>query len=172
MLLSDDRSAFALVLRVNIGKQQADGKRLDAFACQARRSISNFRRGNRLQNVALGIKPAAYLPDAARRDKKHRRKRLRHRIVKVGPVLTCVRERVAKAARGDEPDARALPIEQHVHRAGGADPDLLNGGQLRRPVYASLIQRIEDRLARGTSASLDLARFNFAATLQSEIDEA
>src|SRR5690606_30674749 len=111
MLLSDDGGAFALVLRVDIRKQQADGDRLDALVYEACRSISNLLCTNRLQNVALGIKPAADLPDATRRDKKRRRKRLRHGIVKIGPVLTCERERVSEAARGDKPDARALPIE-------------------------------------------------------------
>ncbi len=108
----------ALMRRVAVGVQEADRDGLDAGLGKTARGIAHLRFVQRRQHVARCVHP---LVDFGAEFTRHRHGRFADAVVvQVRTRLAADLQHIAKAARGDEPDARALAFDDEVGGHRGA----------------------------------------------------
>lgn len=130
--LGHDLRRAALVRRIAVGMQEADGHRLDAGLRVPDRRLPHLVFGKRRQHLARRIH--AFI-DFGAELARHGHRRLAHAVVvQVRARLAADFQHVAKPPRGDQPDPRALALDDeigghrramaHVRHLGGRDAAL------------------------------------------------
>ena len=115
-LLGEDRADPLLVLRVDVGVEQADGDRLDLLAPQDRGRRAHGVVLERPQHLAGRAEPLGDGHRAVARDERLRLLELR--VVERRPHLARDLEQVAEALGRDEAAARDLALDDRVRRHG------------------------------------------------------
>jgi hypothetical protein len=130
-LLGEDRADPQLVLRVDVGVQQADRDRLDLLASQHGRRVAHRALVERRHDLAARTEP---LDDADGAVARHERPRLLElRVVQAGADLAGDLEQVAEPLRRHEAAARDPALDDRVRRHRRRMHDEGDGGDLRLP---------------------------------------
>ena len=108
-----------LVGRVGVGMEQRHGNRLRTTRCDAPDRVFDRRRVQRDQDPAVVVEPLGHLEAAFGGDLGRELGR-QVEPVEVAPVLAPDRERVRKAARGDQGDLRMIALDDGVGDDGRA----------------------------------------------------
>ena len=108
-----------LVGRVGVGMEQRHGNRLRTTRCDARDRVFDRRRVQRDQDPAVVVEPLGHLEAAFGG---HLGRELGRQVepVEVAPVLAPDRERVRKAARGDQGDIGMVALDDGIGDDGRA----------------------------------------------------
>ena len=125
------RARRLLVVGVGVGVDEEDGQRLRALvAASVARGCAHLRR----DRPACGCVPSASMRSSTsrRRSRSAIGTKSPHRPQVRRPVAAAHLQHVAKAARGDDADARALALQQRVGADRGAVHDRADAGR-RRP---------------------------------------
>ena len=118
--LARDLAGAQLVGRVGVGVQEMDDQALAAHGQQGAHGIRQLVLGERRDDLARHVHALVDLDAALARDQ---RLEAAGHAVGVGPRAAAELERVAEAARGDEPHLGHLALEHGVGGGGGAVDD-------------------------------------------------
>ena len=138
--LADHLAGDALVLGIDVGVQEADRDRLDAFRRERAAGVLEARAVELRVHLAGGEHA---LVDLAREPARHQRAVLvEQEVVGLRPVAAADDVDVAGAARDDQAGLGALALDQRVDGDGRAVDQLVDGGGLD----AALAQAVDDAL--------------------------
>ena len=115
-------SRFALVAWIGVGEQERDRDRLDAARHEVAYGALHVGAVERQHDLAAEIEPLAHLENAVALEQHlgRRRKDVEHLLA--APLAADLVD-VAKARRGQKPDAHTLVLKQRVERRGRAVQD-------------------------------------------------
>ena len=133
----------AFVSRVQVGVEEADGQRLDAFGPQLAQRRLNFGFVKRLDDLAVGGQPFGDLATQITRDKG--RRLIGEQVVQGGPLLAADLQQIPEAARREQSDPRPLLLQQGI--GGGRGAVRPEGQLVCRGAYAcqNAIHAFQDR---------------------------
>ncbi len=124
-----DLARLALVRVVDVRVHEVDHQGLDALPAQPQDRLAHLVRSQRRDHEALGVDALVHLEAEIARDQ---RLEVALEPVGRGARAPAQLQHVAEAARGDEPGAGALALEQRVGRGGRPVDDDRHLGRARR----------------------------------------
>ena len=139
--LADHVANDPLVRRVDVGVQETDSDRLDAFGGEHAAGLGDARLVERPEHLARTCQP--FLDFARQMARRQRLVAVEEQIVGLGPIAAADDIDVAGAAGDDEAGLGAGALDQRIDGDGRAVDQLVDGGGLK----PALADAVEDPLA-------------------------